>query len=222
MSSTICEQGSAGSRIQRWAPSASLRADGSARNGGSEEDNISMRSKGPLRDNSDFSARAQSKQARCADRGVAMKVQSESLANLSLLDANSFAKSWNACAGAGSGRSIRNRCAAACIGLAIAVALWGFGYRLSRYDLHPNATTRASVAKLWDKHQDLTEASPKAGAADRTDVRLPAQTAFPAFSFAGEPQKAPFCPAETHLRLPIPILSSPVPLRSPPFGSFLV
>ena len=33
-------------------------------------------------------------------------------------------------------------------GLALAVALWGFGYKLSRYR-HPAPAQRAIVAKLW-------------------------------------------------------------------------
>ena len=40
------------------------------------------------------------------------------------------------------------------LGLAIAVAFWGFGYKLSRYNLHSDTNSRASFAKLWDKHQD--------------------------------------------------------------------
>lgn len=42
-------------------------------------------------------------------------------------------------------------CALGFLALAIAVALWGFGYKLSRYDPHPSAASRASIAKLWDK-----------------------------------------------------------------------
>lgn len=35
------------------------------------------------------------------------------------------------------------------IGLAIAVALWGFSYKLSLYDRHTGPSSRISVAKLW-------------------------------------------------------------------------
>jgi hypothetical protein len=42
-------------------------------------------------------------------------------------------------------------CALGLLALAIAIALWGFGYKLSRYDPHPSAASRASIAKLWDK-----------------------------------------------------------------------
>lgn len=36
-------------------------------------------------------------------------------------------------------------------GLALAVALWGFGYKLSQFNLHSDALWRTSFAKLWDK-----------------------------------------------------------------------
>jgi len=35
------------------------------------------------------------------------------------------------------------------IGLALAVVLWGIGYRLSLYRPHPAPSARAGVAKLW-------------------------------------------------------------------------
>jgi hypothetical protein len=43
------------------------------------------------------------------------------------------------------------------VGLAIMVALWGYGYKLSLYHPYPNPSSRASVAKLWDgpRHDSL-------------------------------------------------------------------
>jgi hypothetical protein len=38
----------------------------------------------------------------------------------------------------------------ALVGLAITVALWGYGYKLSLYHACPTPSSRASVAKLWD------------------------------------------------------------------------
>jgi hypothetical protein len=35
------------------------------------------------------------------------------------------------------------------IGLALAVVLWGMGYKLSLYRAHPSPAVRAGVAKLW-------------------------------------------------------------------------
>ena len=40
-------------------------------------------------------------------------------------------------------------CAAGLVALAIAVALWGFAYRISLYHSDPAPQIRASVAKLW-------------------------------------------------------------------------
>lgn len=40
-------------------------------------------------------------------------------------------------------------CALGFIGLGLAVFLWGFGWKLSRYDSHHTASARDSVAKMW-------------------------------------------------------------------------
>jgi hypothetical protein len=37
--------------------------------------------------------------------------------------------------------------------LALAVAAWGFGYKISLYQ--PNSGTRLTVAKLWDEHRNV-------------------------------------------------------------------
>lgn len=37
--------------------------------------------------------------------------------------------------------------------LALAITLWGFGYKLSLYQ--PKAMTRCLTAKFWDKHQSV-------------------------------------------------------------------
>jgi len=39
------------------------------------------------------------------------------------------------------------------LGLAITVALWGYGYKLSLYDRHPGKSTDNLVAKLWIKER---------------------------------------------------------------------
>jgi hypothetical protein len=36
--------------------------------------------------------------------------------------------------------------------LALTIALWGFGYKVSRLNLHLDVSWRTSFAKLWDKH----------------------------------------------------------------------
>ncbi len=46
-------------------------------------------------------------------------------------------------------KQIFRPCALGFIGLAIAVALWGFSYKLSLYRQHSGASSPISVAKLW-------------------------------------------------------------------------
>ncbi len=46
-------------------------------------------------------------------------------------------------------KQIFRPCALGLIGLAIAVALWGFSYKLSLYHRHTGPSSRISVAKLW-------------------------------------------------------------------------
>lgn len=44
---------------------------------------------------------------------------------------------------------VKKPCAVGLIALAIAVALWGFGYKISLYSPRLDPASRASVAKLW-------------------------------------------------------------------------
>lgn len=44
---------------------------------------------------------------------------------------------------------VKKPCAIGLIALAIAVALWGFGYKISLYRPYLSPVSRASVAKLW-------------------------------------------------------------------------
>jgi hypothetical protein len=53
-------------------------------------------------------------------------------------------------------RSIRRPCALGLIGLAIAVVLWGLGYKLSLYHQHPNPAPLTAVAKLWTGPRGLS------------------------------------------------------------------
>lgn len=45
------------------------------------------------------------------------------------------------------------------IGLSIAVAFWGFGYKLSLYHRHSTHSSQASVAKLWIVRRDARVAA---------------------------------------------------------------
>jgi len=42
-------------------------------------------------------------------------------------------------------------------GMAIVIALWAFGYKLTRYTSRLDPATRLSFVKLWDKHQDAAQ-----------------------------------------------------------------
>lgn len=70
---------------------------------------------------------------------------------------SSFAASGYMTSGCPLSRRLFRPWALVFIGLSLSVTLWGFGYKLSRYDPYSDASSRALLAKLWDKHQDVTE-----------------------------------------------------------------
>jgi len=61
-------------------------------------------------------------------------------------------------------KQIFRPCALGLIGLAIAVALWGFSYKLSLYHRDTGPSSRISVAKLWieSRNSSVAAASLKA------------------------------------------------------------
>jgi hypothetical protein len=58
-----------------------------------------------------------------------------------------------------SSKQLFRPCALGLIGLAIAVALWGFGYKLSLYHRHATPLSRVTVAKLWIEPRDTSVAA---------------------------------------------------------------
>jgi hypothetical protein len=107
------------------------------------------------------------------------------------------------------------------IGLAIAVALWGFGYKLSRYNLHSDISSRASFARLWDKHQDSAQVAENAKLTPQSHLGLETQAIFALLQDTPELER----PAGCHSEKPKLILlwsSSLLPLRSLPPVSGLV
>ena len=103
------------------------------------------------------------------------------------------------------------------IGLAISVALWGFGYKLSRYNPHPNAASRSSLAKLWDKHQDISQlASASEAAAQPPQIHPGLRAVLDLLCQTPSPEKYAFSPPDEFKRIPV-LFGSVVPLRSPPF-----
>jgi hypothetical protein len=103
------------------------------------------------------------------------------------------------------------------VGLAIAVALWGFSYRLSRYTFHPDTLTRASVAKLWDKHQDAGQViASKLNAPPQSQLDL--HVLLISLQNAQEPHTVAFCEPDVAEAVSSPFRSL-FPSRSPPSRS---
>jgi hypothetical protein len=102
------------------------------------------------------------------------------------------------------------------IGLAIAVALWGFGYKLSRYSLHSDISSRASFAKLWDKHQDSAQVAENAKLTPQSHPGLETQAIFALLQDTPELERPAGCHSEES-KLILLWSSSLLPLRSPPF-----
>jgi hypothetical protein len=102
------------------------------------------------------------------------------------------------------------------IGLSLSVILWGFGYKLSRYSPHSDVSSRALLAKLWDKHQDVTQITAAAEAsaqAPQSEVVL--HSALPLLSQPPTLGQWLFLNLDECKRIPVSF-QPVVPLRSPP------
>lgn len=102
----------------------------------------------------------------------------------------------------------------ALIGLAVAITLWGYGYRLSTYDLHPSSTAHAAGAKMC-----LEPRSDSLVAAGRLKANLHFLAALPTVPVA--PREFPRVDRDLAYLPPQPPprsvwFSSLLPLRSPP------
>ena len=105
------------------------------------------------------------------------------------------------------------------IGLAIFVALWGYGYKISRYSTHSDASSRALLAKMWDKHQDVSQVADatKASAQPHLQFELHAPLLL-----LGQPStlaERACRDSDESKRIPA-LFRSLVPLRSPPSDNF--
>jgi hypothetical protein len=115
---------------------------------------------------------------------------------------------------------VRNPLMAACLGVAIAVFLWTLGTAsagtLSLSDTHPGAHSPTTIAKVWDKHQDLTRASVKAlvPAATRRTQNSPTRIAIPCS--AVPLPSAGYRLAEIRRPLALSANRSQIRLRAPP------
>ena len=101
------------------------------------------------------------------------------------------------------------------IGLAISVALWGYGYKISRYNPHPDASSRTLLAKMWDKHQDVTQVAGATNACSQPQLQLELHAALLLLSQPPTPAERACHESDETKRIPA-LFSSVVPLRSPP------
>lgn len=101
--------------------------------------------------------------------------------------------------------------------LALAVAAWGYGYKISLY--HPNSRARSIVAKLWDKQVSPRTKEPSV----TTPKVIPGQSHI---TEVVAPDRR-FCPRPVIVFLAAPPRNYPsivpveynLPFRSPPFGT---
>jgi len=105
------------------------------------------------------------------------------------------------------------------IGLAIAVFLWGYNYKLSLYCRHPTPASLNSVAKVWLSLRNTSEVK-----AESTTSTIYSDFHFHGFTTSG-PQLPYFEKFHTVFYFPysrrfLPI-DLPVPARSPPVKSFI-
>lgn len=139
-----------------------------------------------------------------------MKAQSESSANVSSSIPNCRPEGWLVRTPLSRENSYKNSWKIACIALAVAVALWGYGYKLSRYCPHPDSCSRASVAQLCDKHQGLTGVAAAVTILARAAIQPDLYAAVPAESCAQNIRRAELSSAVRMLRLPKdPFFSTP-------------
>ncbi len=117
-------------------------------------------------------------------------------------------------------RELLRPCVLGFVGLAIAVTLWGFGYKLSLYLHPPNTVSRVSVARLWfEQRNSFVAATPRPGARANGFSRLhpfevPAQR-FPRLS----PGVTCVVPYDAR---GVRIFHSLIPSRGPPSFIFLL
>jgi hypothetical protein len=110
----------------------------------------------------------------------------------------------------------RSPLTAVCVGMALAVFLWMFGAGLSSSNPRPGASSRTTIAKVWDNHQDLTRASVvvTVPTATRRPHNSPTRIAVPCT--AVPLPDAGYRVAEQHRPLALSPNRSQVRLRAPP------
>jgi hypothetical protein len=115
--------------------------------------------------------------------------------------------------------AIFNPCVLAIAGLAIAVALWGYGYKLSLYKQSTEGTKCLSVAKLYVEHRD-----PVGVTVSKLRTPLPTSPLFLALAEPSPEIQRPM--AEEDVQQPLEAHGAAtsgalIPFRAPP-SSFLL
>ncbi len=100
------------------------------------------------------------------------------------------------------------------ISLAIIVALWGFGYKLSLYHLHDHPSARVSVAKMWIEPRNAT-AVPASKLKSRSHLFPPSQALSLPVQRGPNLKRAVACILRPSTRY-IVYLNHLIPSRSPP------
>jgi hypothetical protein len=93
--------------------------------------------------------------------------------------------------------------------------LWGFGYKLSRYDSDSDPTSRVLSAKLWDKHQDVAQAADPAKLPGQPQLQPALHAALISLHQIPTVEHHEFLPPDECRRVP-GLFGSVIPLRSPP------
>jgi hypothetical protein len=122
-------------------------------------------------------------------------------------------------------RQISNPLALGLLGLALAVTLWGYGYKLSLYGaLRDHSVPRVPVAKLWIEHRFGFAAFPSSATAVKLKTRFhtypDASQRYAAAAGICFPGKAGLLSITARPRVS-PFFHAAIPLRSPPVIIFL-
>lgn len=105
-------------------------------------------------------------------------------------------------------------CAFILLFLLMSVLFYGFGSKLARYSLHPDAESRAISVKLWDKHQQIEQIARSAVSASRLELVLALSSSVLALLSMFAPARL-FSEVNRAAAISIPYRSA-IPLRSPP------
>jgi hypothetical protein len=101
------------------------------------------------------------------------------------------------------------------IALALTVALWGFGGKLSQFNRHSDAFWRTSFARLWDKHPDSPAIGETAKVTAQSHFRLEQRAFLAILDETSQNQYELLCHSIECKPIP-PSCSSSFPPRSPP------